>query len=189
MEEFLNNIFNVTVLVQWLIEFIIVYKVLRQTGKKEDKNSLNVVYALALAGIVLANIALKYPFMKLPGSRSAQLMIAICLVMAGVLMRFWSFKALGKFFSRIVMVQKNQKVVKNGPYKFIRHPSYLAGIIIFLGYGVFLGSWISLTLVVLFLLIGYLYRMGVEEKFLSRTLGKEYINYMDKTKRLIPFIY
>lgn len=80
-------------------------------------------------------------------------------------------------------------MVQSGPYRLIRHPSYLGGLISMLGLGLALGSWAAVALVVGLPLAGYLYRMQVEEQALVEGIGEPYREYMRHTKRLIPFVY
>jgi protein-S-isoprenylcysteine O-methyltransferase Ste14 len=112
----------------------------------------------------------------------------IFLMVIGILVREWAIFTLGRFFSLTISVQKNQTVVDYGPYRFIRHPSYLGLFLTIIGIGVALQSWggTLLILVIFGLSIGY--RIHVEEKFLVSELGDDYIQYIKKTKRLIPFI-
>ena len=52
-----------------------------------------------------------------------------------------------------------------------------------------LTNWASLTLISLLGLAGYLYRIQIEEQALRESLGEPYIEYMQRTRRLIPFVY
>lgn len=45
------------------------------------------------------------------------------ILLAGLVLRGWSFKTLGKYFTYTVMVSSNQPVVANGPYRVLRHPA------------------------------------------------------------------
>jgi protein-S-isoprenylcysteine O-methyltransferase Ste14 len=110
------------------------------------------------------------------------------LLIAGAVLRRYCFNALGKSFTGIVIVSQDQRIVQDGVYRFVRHPSYTAALLMFTGIGLALGSWISLAL--LFLVHCYLYgiRVAVEEKALLQTLGKPYREYMLRTKRFIPFV-
>ena len=76
----------------------------------------------------------------------------------------------------------------NGPYKLIRHPSYTGGLLILIGLGLALQSWGAVLITLLILSLAYGYRIHVEEKLLVTELGDEYIDYMKRTKRLIPYI-
>ena len=95
---------------------------------------------------------------------------------------------LGKFFSAVVGIQKDQQVIEKGPYKYVRHPSYTGALIIFIGLGLALQSWAAVITLILLFIIAYGYRIYVEEKALISELGEQYIEYKKRTKRLIPYI-
>jgi protein-S-isoprenylcysteine O-methyltransferase Ste14 len=109
-------------------------------------------------------------------------------VIIGIIIRQWSIYVLGRFFSSTVAIQKNQKVVDNGPYRLIRHPSYTGILISLIGFGLALQSWAATLLIIIIFAVAYGYRIQVEEKTLTSELGDEYIEYSKKTKRLIPYI-
>ena len=112
----------------------------------------------------------------------------IALMIGGILLRQWSIAILGRNFSMLVSVQKEQSIVKGGPYRFIRHPSYTGALLTLIGIGLAVQSWGALLVLVLILGIVYGYRIHIEEKALITHIGKEYIAYMMETKMLIPFI-
>ena len=78
---------------------------------------------------------------------------------------------------------------RSGPYRFVRHPSYTAILIMLLGVGVALANWASLVVMLAGGLLGLLYRVRVEERALVEALGQPYRDYMRHTKRFIPFMY
>ena len=95
-----------------------------------------------------------------------------------------------RFFSSVVRIQtdRGHKVVRNGPYRFVRHPGYAAGIVSLISLPLVLGSmWglIPAGLMVLLLII----RTHLEDT----TLQKELAGYVDYTKRvryrLLPWIW
>jgi protein-S-isoprenylcysteine O-methyltransferase Ste14 len=114
--------------------------------------------------------------------------LGIVLMMAGALLRRYCFHALAASFTGIVKVQPGQQVVQTGLYRYVRHPSYTAAFIMFIGVGVGLESWLSVG--ILFLACCGLYgrRVAVEERALAQTLGSAYTDYMRRTKRFIPFV-
>jgi protein-S-isoprenylcysteine O-methyltransferase Ste14 len=85
-------------------------------------------------------------------------------------------------------VQKNQKVVDHGPYRYIRHPSYLGLFLIVIGIGLALHSWAGILVLLVMNGVAFGYRMHVEEKVLVSELGDDYVQYIKRTKRLIPYI-
>jgi protein-S-isoprenylcysteine O-methyltransferase Ste14 len=103
---------------------------------------------------------------------------------------FYRSYADNSFVSPLVRIQNDRKqhVVTTGVYGFVRHPMYLAGILLFVGTPLLLGS--SLGLVVGFLIIFLLaFRTLGEEKMLVEELNG-YENYKKKVRyRFIPYIW
>ena len=93
-----------------------------------------------------------------------------------------------KYLSRNVEVQENQVVIDKGLYGIIRHPMYLATIIMYLSMPLVLGSIYSFYIFLLFPVV-LIKRIINEEKVLEEGL-KGYKEYKEKVKyRLIPFIW
>ena len=95
---------------------------------------------------------------------------------------------LGKYYSRGLRTLQGHKLIKNGFYKHIRHPIYLASII----YGIVVPLFFSSLygfIIMLGLIPLILYRIIIEEKMLLEELGEEYRKYMKESKKLIPYIY
>ena len=115
--------------------------------------------------------------------------LGIVLMVIGVAFRFYAVSILGKYFSMRLAIQPGQRVVQNGPYRWIRHPSYTGSLITLFGVGLALGNWLSLIVILVAGLIGYSYRVRVEEQTLLAALGDPYREYMKHTKRFIPFVY
>lgn len=79
------------------------------------------------------------------------------------------------------------KVVKNGVYKYIRHPQYTGFMLLTVG---MLLEWATLPTLIMWPFIALMYyRLArKEEKDMVREFGEEYVMYMSKTKRFIPFV-
>ena len=85
-------------------------------------------------------------------------------------------------------VKEGQKVIDTGMYGFVRHPMYLGALFLIVGTPLALGSWWTLFLIPVFLLILY-FRIASEENVLIRDLP-EYAEYRKKVKyRLVPFVW
>jgi protein-S-isoprenylcysteine O-methyltransferase Ste14 len=138
---------------------------------------------LALVAAIAASFL---PWLTIAWPEFAVVM-GMALLVAGAMLRRLCFNALGKSFTGTVIVAEDQAIVQNGPYRFVRHPSYTAAFLMFIGIGLALCSWISLA--ILFVAHCYLYgrRVAVEERALLDTLGTPYREYMSRTKRFIPF--
>ena len=98
----------------------------------------------------------------------------ICLftVAAGYALALWAMRV-NRFFSSVIRIQtdRGQHVVNAGPYAFVRHPGYTAGILIIAASGPALGSWIAAALVVIFSLPFLLYRAITEDRILQAELA------------------
>jgi len=112
----------------------------------------------------------------------------IVLMLVGIVFRQWAIWVLGRFFSTSVRILSDHRIVTNGPYQFIRHPSYTGALLTFVGLGLASRTWGgTLVIVALFGLV-YGYRIEVEERALRAEFGQEYVSYAKRTKRLIPFL-
>ena len=96
---------------------------------------------------------------------------------------------LGKYAFLIITIETTQKLVKKGPYAYIRHPIYAGIIFLFLGYIISFCSFLGVIIIIPFFIFWFRKRMRLEEKQLLQTFGDEYREYKEKTKRLIPLIY
>ena len=162
---------------------------LRRKGgaiKKKDNGSVLLIRVLVFVSVfvayilVIKNIDMLPDWLLYPG---------VVLMFIGILVRQWSIFTLGRYFTLTVSVQKDQKVVDYGPYRFIRHPSYLGLFMIIIGMGLALHSWVGILILLVMNCVAFGYRIRVEEKVLVSELGDDYIRYMKRTKRLIPFVY
>ena len=77
----------------------------------------------------------------------------------------------------------------NGPYRFVRHPTYSGLLLLFLGTGLALGDWLSVAALVLLPGVGIGYRIMVEERMLLAGLGDDYAQYRKRTWRLVPGLW
>ena len=141
---------------------------------------VGLIAAIYLAfGLSLAGIALLPDWVFYPG---------IALMVLGVFQRQWSIALLGGFFSTLVSVQEGQTIIRKGPYRYIRHPSYTGAIMIMTGIGLALLSWGAVLVLLLASCSVYGYRIHVEEKALVAKFEDEYRAYVKETKMLIPFL-
>ncbi len=107
----------------------------------------------------------------------------------GLLLRWWSFVSLGKYFTVVLETSNDQPIVDRGPYRVLRHPSYTGLLLAFAGFGLMLGNWVSAVGAVGLILIGLIYRIRVEERALSAAFGDRYREFAASRARLIPYIW
>jgi protein-S-isoprenylcysteine O-methyltransferase Ste14 len=114
---------------------------------------------------------------------------ALVLLISGIIIRFTAIRTLGRFFTGEVTIREDHRLVNTGLYKYVRHPAYTGALLSHAGLGLAFGSWVSLSLSVLPFVVAAFYRIGVEEKALSRRFGEDYTIYAKATHRLIPRVY
>jgi len=107
----------------------------------------------------------------------------------GLLLRWWSFVSLGKYFTLVVTTSEGQPVVERGPYRILRHPSYTGLVLAFAGAGLMVGNWVSAIGAVLLVLIALVHRLRLEERALTAALGNRYREFAASRARLIPYIW
>lgn len=109
---------------------------------------------------------------------------------AGYALALWAMRV-NRFFSSAIRIQadRGQHVVTTGPYAFVRHPGYAAGILIMAASGPALGSWLAAALVVIFMLPFLIYRTITEDRILQVELAG-YSDYAARVRwRLVPGIW
>jgi protein-S-isoprenylcysteine O-methyltransferase Ste14 len=178
----------VATLVVWLALEVRQGLTRRPGATNTDLGSLNVLRVLGLVGALLAATALRVRPAAFPYS-AAVMALSLGCIWAGVALRWWSFRTLGRYFTFQVMTSADQPVITSGPYRLVRHPSYLALLLILAGLGLSYGNWLSLAALTVVPLVGFINRIRVEEAALSSTLGDRYTTYATGRKRLVPFVW
>ena len=155
-----------------------------------DKGTRYFNFIAITAGITAAAILNGFSEFFFPGGRTNTVFfIGMTILVIGMLLRFWSVFTLGKSFRTTIETDRDQKVIRNGPYRLVRHPSYSGWLLICCGYGIALQNWLSLLVVVIFPLAALLYRIHIEEAALVTSFGSEYVEYQKRTKKLIPWVW
>ena len=88
-----------------------------------------------------------------------------------------------------VNARADQPVIDRGPYRWVRHPSYTAGLVLFGGIGLALGNWLSLVFLGVTIPFVYAYRVRVEERALLTAIGEPYRRFMETRKRFYPYVF
>lgn len=115
--------------------------------------------------------------------------LGLASIVVGSAIRQWAISTLGRYFTLVVRVANEQPVVENGPYRWVRHPSYTGLVLAYTGIGLILGNWLSLLVLIVVPTLGLLFRIRVEEAALLVNLGESYRRFAAGRKRLVPRVW
>ena len=162
----------------------------RDGVRSRDRGTVWVVALGARVGIVAALlIAAREPGLRAYANDWWTLGLGIAIVVAGVALRAFAIVTLGRFFRRTVTIEPGQRLVRAGPYRVVRHPSYAGLVLAVGGLGLAFGSWFGAAVALLCMLLALLPRIRVEERALRQAFGAEYDDYARSTARLVPRVW
>ena len=137
-----------------------------------------------IAGFVVAGLDFRFGWSKMPAPvtiMASGLFLLAYLLYAEVMRE-------NAYLSRTIKVEEGQTVVDTGLYGIVRHPMYMATILLFLSMPLILGSWYALIVFAAYPAI-IIVRLKDEEELLTRELPG-YAAYKEKVKyRILPFIW
>jgi protein-S-isoprenylcysteine O-methyltransferase len=140
-----------------------------------------------LAGAVPARLALAPGRVALAPAAAAACLAAMA---AGVALRVWSMRTLGEFFTRTLVTFDDQRLVERGPYRRLRHPGYLARLLVFVpGVLVLSANALYAAGVAAIYTEVYRRRTAAEEAMLLARFGAAYADYRRRTWRLLPPVW
>lgn len=170
--------------------FLVLDNTIQKRSEKKDRFNRFVLIAFNILYPLLISLPFIERYIFVYNYISAAAFIAGLLVeCAGGLLVIIARLKLGRMGTTSIAIESDHRLVKDGMYKYIRNPIYLGSIILMLGYCISLSGILSAIITVLYSLAFYIKRIKDEEKMLSGHFQEEYIEYMKKTKRLIPYIY
>ena len=98
---------------------------------------------------------------------------------------YWLFSSIGSGISPTSATRKEHTLSTSGPYRWVRHPLYTVGAILFISFGMMADNWFIAALGIL-AFIAMAKRTPQEEANLIEKFGDEYREYMKHTGRFLP---
>ena len=137
-----------------------------------------------VAGFVVAGLDFRFGWSHMP--QAVTIAAAVLFVLAYAL--YAEVMRENAYLSRTIRVEEGQTVVDTGLYGIVRHPMYMATLLLFLVMPLVLGSWWALIPFAFYPAI-IISRLKDEEELLTRELAG-YEAYKKKVKyRILPFIW
>ena len=189
----LFTIFQVAWACAWAIRHVQVRR-LRNYARNRIKADTNaryhvVSYFLFVTQNILCIVSFwsNSPFLLKIHDSDALRLIGVLVISAGTVLYFRSLSHLGQNYSPCFDAHVPLEMVSSGPYRFTRHPMYLAKLLVAVGNFVLSGS-LWFVLMFTYLALETLRTIFNEEKYLSAFIPA-YEDYKKKTKRMIPFVF
>jgi protein-S-isoprenylcysteine O-methyltransferase Ste14 len=174
LNSFESTIFLLAIILWIISEYVgaSIIPTLRRHGTKIKENDKGSRLLLSVGLYISVIIAFYFAFRNIAILPTWTFYIGLILMVFGIIIRQWSIALLGRFFSVNVGIQKGQKVVKKGPYKLVRHPSYTGLLLTVIGIGLGLQSLGAVIIMILGFSFTFGYRIHIEEKLLiSKLMG------------------
>jgi protein-S-isoprenylcysteine O-methyltransferase Ste14 len=100
-----------------------------------------------------------------------------------------SHKELGRNWSITLEIREQHKLICTGPYALVRHPMYTSFMLMGLGQAFLLSNWVAGLVGLVGFAVLFLMRVDKEERMMLENFGPQYRAYMERTKRLVPYLY
>lgn len=135
-----------------------------------------VVHALFPLACAVEVLALRRAFPGVVGYA------ALAVALAAQVMRWWVVATLGPQWNTRIIVVPGAKPVTGGPYRYLRHPNYLAVMLEAVSVPLIHGAWLSAIAFVLANVALLSVRIPAEE----RALGEQYMKALAGLPRFLP---
>ena len=165
--------------------------------RKRSHGKTKTVDRASVAGIVLQTVAFlivwsirRTPYTSIlplgPWFEFVVAVLAIVLVIASLWIMSAAVRVLGKQWSLQARVLEGHALIREGPYRFVRHPIYTGMLGMLIAAGLVHSHWTGFVIAVAFYGIGTAIRVHSEEKLLREQFGEKFDDYKRNVPAVIP---
>jgi protein-S-isoprenylcysteine O-methyltransferase len=158
-------------------------------ARSRDRGTLDLLIVAIVAGLALGIWLAWRDDGQVATHHLPLLWSGMAVMVAGLLLRWWSVHTLAQYFTVDIAIQPGQELIRRGPYRWLRHPSYTGALLTVLGFGIALGDPGAALVVIVPITAAFLWRIRIEEQMLAQAFPDAYPAYARGTRRLIPFIW
>jgi len=171
----------------WLISWL---KVKRTKAREKSADRLATLVVVIVAYELLFG---KWLRIGLLGQRFMPLdarisWAGIALTWIGTAVAIWARYCIGEYWSARVTLKEGHRLIRSGPYAYVRHPIYTGMLLACIGAALVVGEWRGVLAVVL-LLVAHSRKALREESLLTQEFGEEYAAYRRSTGFLFPRLW
>lgn len=168
---------------------LLLYRRAGHQARRGDQGTLQLFWLVIPLAFSLAYAATAMtPSLGLPGRR-VLVLSGLLLFVLGLSLRWWAIVHLGRWFTVNLALALGQPLVQDGPYRWLRHPSYTGALLAMLGIGLCLAHPLALLALSVLVWIPFLRRIVLEEKLLAEAFGPRWTAYAQRTRRLLPGLW
>ncbi len=180
-----------------IVPFGVYHRIKSQaTGEKLDRRQEGIFILVTLRPIAIAGMVGLVTYMINPASMAWSSVAlpnwlrwaGVVLGIAGGLLLAVTFRTLGKNLTDTVVTRAAHTLVTQGPYRWVRHPFYLATVLAVVANSLLTANWfLAMTGGITFGLL--VLRTRIEEEKLIERFGEDYREYMKRTGRFLPRLF
>lgn len=159
-----------------------------EAHRKADRRTVYLILVMAGLSTVVPELEWAY-WRHDQAGRAVWNVAGLALMGGGTAFRLWAIRSLGRYFTATVQTNEAQTLITSGPYRRLRHPSYLGAYAAIVGCAVLLQGWAGLLVAAAAMGYAYARRIAAEERALSAHFGEAYQRYRSQTWRLVPGIW
>jgi len=109
----------------------------------------------------------------------------IAITALGILLCVWARVHLGKYWSDKVVLKADHRLIRSGPYRFLRHPIYSGVLLGICGTALAVGEWRGVVALAV-MSANYFVKARREERVLAGQFGEEFTEYSRRAGFLVP---
>lgn len=159
-------------------------------ANRQDQGSLKWLWWIIFVSIFVGIFCSYLHLLPFPEStRYLAFLAGMGLIALGLLLRWWSIRVLGRYFTVNVAIASDHRIIRSGPYRRLRHPSYTGALTSVFGLGLCQGDCLSAGLIFLPVLAVFLHRIRIEERVLAQAFPETWPDYARQTARLLPGLW
>jgi len=114
--------------------------------------------------------------------------LGLAITIVGAAVGIWARRFLGEFWSARVTLKQDHRLIRSGPYRYVRHPIYTGLLVGMAGRALTIGEWRGVVAVAM-ILAAHSRKALREERMLAGEFGEEYARYREETGFLFPRLW
>ena len=187
MEPLYTNLITALWLL-WLIYWFIAGRNVKATQRHESPASRAAhIVPLIIGAMLLWRPTLPGGFLcgKILAPSPALFFIGVGVFAAGLAFTVWARVHLGRNWSGTVTIKQDHELVRDGPYRYVRHPIYTGLLVAFAGNAISRDEWRGI-LAIAVIFAGFWFKLKLEERWMIEQFGDAYRRYAAEVPALIP---